>query len=97
MKESEYFQKAASDADYRHQKILELREHAHLTGTIAIIVATLAAAYVAYQGIAHGIWFTGSSPSWGSVVICAWMYTNTRTRLAALVAMDGQSGRPTST
>jgi hypothetical protein len=92
MKEAEYFQKAVADADYRQQKILELREHLGLTRWMATAVCIIAVAGTVIVGVSSGRWLNGFNASWGSALICLWTYTNTKTRLAALEAIDAKAG-----
>lgn len=91
MKEAEYFQRAVADADFRQQKLLELREHLSLTRWLGIFVGAIAVAETVILGLSEGRWFNGFNSIWSSVLICLWAYTNTKTRLAALEAVEAKA------
>jgi len=94
MKESEYFQKAFRDADYRQAKITELRDHARFTFGLVLGFVAVAAACRLYVGIVEHRWPFTFDSMWGSCILMAWVYTNTKTRLAALEAMHGKQPEP---
>ncbi len=94
MKETDYFQKALTDADYRRGKIIELREHRKLGVFLLSFMIAVAAFGTLYRGIVTGNWIEAFGSIWCSVIIVAWVHTNTKTRLAALEAMEGKAAEP---
>lgn len=90
MKEAEYFQKASQDADYRREKIEELRDFSKVTLGLLIGFGALEAAYILYVAIAERRWPLTFDGMLGSIILMAWMHTNNKTRLAALKVMDGK-------
>ncbi|MDI1248928.1 MAG: hypothetical protein PSV13_08705 [Lacunisphaera sp.] len=99
MKESEYFKKAFQDADYRREKIMELRYQAKYTLGFLIFGVVLLVAMTLARGLGEGLWWEGLTGMFPSVIIMAWVHSNTKTRLAALEVMDGkqpESVQPTA-
>jgi hypothetical protein len=94
MKESEYFQKAFRDADYRQVKIAELRYQAKYTVGFLIFGCVLLVAMTLARGLGEGLWWEGLTSMYPSVILMAWIHTNAKTRLAALEAMDGKPAEP---
>jgi hypothetical protein len=94
MKESEYFQRASLDADYRQAKITELRYQAKYTLGFLIFGCVLLVAMTLGRGLTEGKWWEGLTSMYPSVILMAWVHTNAKTRLAALEAMEGKTAEP---
>jgi hypothetical protein len=90
MKESEYFQKASQDTDYRREKIMDLRYNARFTLWLLIVFVVLAVGSTLYDVMAEGNWFKDFGSSYSGCTLCAWMYSNAKIRLTALEVMDGR-------
>ena len=99
MKEAEYFQRTLQDVEFRREKILELREHRKLFRNLSIGFGAILVACCVTTGLAEGHWLEGVSGMLPSLILMAWVYTNTTTRLRALETMDGQctAGEPAVT
>jgi hypothetical protein len=90
MKESEYFHKASRDADYRREKIMDLRYQTKVALWLLVAFVVLAVGGTLYDGIAQGNWFKDFGSTLSGCTLCAWMYSNAKIRLTALEVMDGR-------
>ena len=93
MKEAEYFQQARDDADFRRSKISELKAHKKFTGWMLVTFCVIVVILTLLVGLTEGKWHDMGNML-GSIILMAWVYTNTGTRLAALEAMDGKVTAP---
>ena len=91
MKESEYFYRALADADYRRDRISELREHRKILAIVLGGMLVFATIDTVYNGVVGRGWMREFGSLWCSVTIAAWVHASIKTRLAALEVMDGKA------
>ncbi|MEO6992663.1 MAG: hypothetical protein ABI273_03445 [Lacunisphaera sp.] len=88
MKDADYFRQAFDDADFRREKILDLRERKKfafyflISGVLIMIVLSLA------SSLSDGKWLMTLSSGFSTVILMVMIYTDARTRLVALEAMN---------
>lgn len=87
MKEVEFYSKAHIDASFRQQELEETAYQKKMTQVVFGIFLVATAGYVAYCGIVER-----RLPDLGSLVLplvlCGWGFTKSRTKLAALQAIN---------
>ena len=83
MKESEFYQRALADADYRKAKLEELRYHKNVCAVLMWACLASAVSFSLYSGFTEGRWLLGDQLLFSAVVV-AGPYSVCKTRIAAL-------------
>ena len=94
MKEVEFYAKAQKDASFRQQQLQEATEHKKMTQTLTWVLVGAATAYIAFCGIVERR-MPDVDPLLFLLVLCSWGLTQSRTKVAALEAINqaGQSSQ----
>ena len=89
MKALDFYLEAQRDPLIRRKRLEEARFHKELAGGFAIALGAVWLGYVAYCGIVESRW-PGDLGVGLSLVLCAALYGQARTRLGALEAIDSR-------
>jgi hypothetical protein len=90
MKESEFYQRAATDAAFRKKQIEDLRYFENVGAGLMWFCAAVAIAFSLYGGFTGGKWDAGFS-LFLIAIICATTRSTCSTRVAALRALDDKN------
>jgi hypothetical protein len=94
MKESEFYERAFRDADFRHEKLEELRYSKKVGVVLLWFIAGAGVAFLSYA-----IWRKGWDADFGwlaPAALCVGSYSTVVTRVAALEAIEKEQNQSRS-